>query len=309
MNLKKNDIDFWDTKASVVQFLDIHADVQLAVKREDLLHPFVSGNKFRKLKYNVEVAINQRKKTLVTFGGAFSNHIAAVAFVGQNIGLQTIGFIRGEELEEVSNPTLDFARQCGMKLYFISREFYQNKDFEFLEQHYQLNSSSLYWIPEGGTNSLAVKGCEEILNHETQLFDYVCSSVGTAGTVSGLINSAFSNQKVLGFPALKGSFLQKDIRKFAKNSQWELMEAYHFGGYGKINTNLVAFINDFFQTHQIPLDPIYTGKMFFGVMDLIKNGYFPKKSKILLIHTGGLQGIGGMNLYLKKKGMPLIVDI
>lgn len=306
MQTESNSFNFWDSSPSVIQYLDVHPNVQLAIKREDLLHSFVSGNKFRKLKYNIAEANLLKKSTLATFGGAFSNHIAAVAYVGWSLGFQTMGFIRGEELETVSNPTLDFARQKGMQLFFISREAYRIKDTSVLEKEHHLEKEDIYWIPEGGTNDLAVKGCEEILNEETRDFDFICTSVGTAGTMAGLINSHQKHQKVLGFPALKGGFLPKDICKFANHSNWELIENYHFGGYGKIDASLIAFINHFYQTYHVPLDPIYTGKMLFGVMDLIKNQYFPNNSKILIIHTGGLQGVKGMNDQLRKKNLPLI---
>lgn len=155
-------------------------------------------------------------------------------------------------------------------------------------------------IPEGGTNELAVKGCQEILTTEDSVFDYVCCAVGTGGTISGIINSALPNQKVLGFPALKGDFLQDEIRIFVKNENWDLITDYHFGGYGKVNEELIQFINQFYVENQIPLDPIYTGKMAFGILDLIEKNYFPAHSNILFIHTGGLQGIRGMNEKLKK---------
>jgi 1-aminocyclopropane-1-carboxylate deaminase len=163
-----------------------------------------------------------------------------------------------------------------------------------------------YSIPEGGTNELAVKGCEEILNETDKEFDYVCISVGTGGTISGLINSAFEGQKIIGFPALKGDFLQKDICKFAKKDNWILNLDYHFGGYGKVTDELIAFINRFNDKNKIPLDPIYTGKMVFGVLDLINQGCFHDNSKILMIHTGGLQGIKGMNFALVNKNKEII---
>ena len=167
-----------------------------------------------------------------------------------------------------------------------------------------------FLIPEGGTNALAIKGCQEILTDEDREFNYICCVVGTGGTISGIINSAFPHQKVLGFPALKGDFLQDEIRIFVQNKNWELITEYHFGGYGKINEDLIRFMNQFYNDTQIPLDPIYTGKMVFGVIDLIQKNYFPAQSNILLIHTGGLQGIQGMNVKLKNKQLPTIaIDV
>ena len=277
--------------------------ITVSIKREDLIHPIVSGNKFRKLKYNLIQAKAENQTTLLTFGGAFSNHIAAVAFAGKEQNFKTIGIIRGEELKNkiFENPTLQFAQDCGMHLEFVTREAYRQKtELGFLE-NLRTKFGAFYLIPEGGTNKLAIKGCEEILSDEDASFDYICCSIGTGGTITGLINSLFPHQKVLGFPALKGEFLEDEIRIFARNKNWEVITDYHFGGYGKVTPELIAFMNQFHKESQIPLDPIYTAKMVFGVMDLIEKNYFPKKSKILLIHTGGIQGIQGMNLKLKAK--------
>ena len=283
-------------------------DISLTIKREDLNHPFISGNKLRKLKYNLLQAKAEKKTTLLTFGGAFSNHIAAVAYAGKEQGFKTIGIIRGDELFDKieENPTLKFAQENGMEFEFVSREDYRNKsEISFIEKLKE-KFGDFYLVPEGGTNELAIKGCEEILTTEDSVFNYVCCAVGTGGTISGLINSASLNQKILGFPALKGDFLNDEIRIFAKKNNWELISDYHFGGYGKINLELIEFINAFFEENKVPLDPIYTGKMVFGVIDLIRKDYFPAHSKILLIHTGGLQGIEGMNLKLKQKKLPIL---
>ena len=295
-------------KISTQEILLPNTTIKLFIRREDLIHPFVSGNKFRKLKYNLAKAKQEDQTTLLTFGGAFSNHIAAVAFAAQENGFQSVGFIRGEELvgKVSENPTLRFASQCGMQLEFISREEYRCKDSKLFTDALQQRFGSFFLLPEGGTNDLAVKGCEEILTGYDSEYNFVCTAVGTGGTLSGIINSALPHQKVLGFPALKGDFLQKDIRKFVKNNNWELINDYHFGGYGKVSAELIQFINDFYTHHKIPLDPIYTGKMVFGVIDLITKNYFPEHSKVLLIHTGGLQGIHGMNAKLKKKNEPII---
>ncbi|MBK0369955.1 1-aminocyclopropane-1-carboxylate deaminase/D-cysteine desulfhydrase [Flavobacterium agrisoli] len=283
--------------------------ISLEIKREDLLHPFVSGNKFRKLKYNLIEAKKQNKDTLLTFGGAFSNHIAAVAYAGKEGGFKTIGIIRGQELvSKISeNPTLQFAQECGMRLHFVSREVYRDKTNPDFLNRISAQFGTFYMIPEGGTNALAVKGCEEILTPEDTEFDFVCCAVGTGGTISGIINSALPHQQVLGFPALKGDFLQDEICIFAKKEGWKLINEYHFEGYGKVNIELIQFINAFFQQTQISLDPIYTGKMVFGVIDLIHNGFFKANSKILLVHTGGLQGIQGMNQKLKNKKSPILL--
>ncbi len=282
--------------------------IELYIKREDKIHSYVSGNKFRKLKYNLIEAENLELKTLLTFGGAYSNHISAVASVGKLFGFKTIGIIRGEELAAKiqDNPTLRFAQSCGMQFKFVTRSDFRGKNSKEFIQKLKEEFNEFYLIPEGGNNTLAIKGCEEILTETDRNFDYVCCAVGTGGTISGLINSSNSNQKFLGFPALKGLFLTKDISKFVNRKNWELISKYHFGGYAKINNELIAFINQFNKKHQIPLDPVYTGKMMFGIMDMISKNKFPKGSKILAIHTGGLQGIEGMNMRLKEKNLPLI---
>lgn len=280
-----------------------NSSVRLFVRREDLIHPFVSGNKFRKLRYNLIEAKQQKYSKLLTFGGAYSNHIAAVAYAGKLNGFETIGVIRGDELEAnwANNPTLQFANLCGMQFEFVSREAYRNKTDDLFLEGLKLKFDDFYSIPEGGTNDLAVKGCKEILTELDNEFEYVCVSVGTGGTISGIINGSFDGQKIIGFPALKGDFLIKDICNFAKKDNWSLNLDYHFGGYGKVTPELILFINSFFEENNIPLDPIYTGKMVYGVMDLIEKDFFEKGSKILLIHTGGLQGIEGMNKELERK--------
>ena len=285
-----------------------NTSVELHIRREDLIHPFVSGNKFRKLKYNLIEAKKQHFESILTFGGAYSNHIAATAFAAQENGLRSVGIIRGDELVDKmdDNPTLAFAKSCGMVFKFISREAYRNKDeVDFLEELAN-EFGKFYLLPEGGTNDLAVRGCEEILTPKDAVYDVICTCVGTGGTIAGIINSSFSHQKILGFPALKGGFLQKDIRKFAINENWSLIDDYHFGGYGKVSPELIAFMNWFSNEYKILLDPIYTSKMVFGVLDMIKNNYFPDNSKILIIHSGGLQGIEGMNKKLKLKNATTI---
>ncbi len=291
------------------QQLDIgYSAVSLFIKREDLLHPLIPGNKLRKLKYNLEHAREQGKNTLLTFGGAFSNHIAAVAAAGKEYGFRTIGVIRGEELagRETINPTLDFARQCGMQLEFINRENYRAKNLSALRTLDAAGLAQCYILPEGGTNELAVRGCEEVLTEGDKGFDYICCAVGTGGTIAGLVNSADASQKVLGFPALRGTRIGQEVQQYTSGSNWSLIHEYHFGGYAKVTAELVHFINDFRRIHSVALDPVYTAKMAFGVIDMIHRGKFAPGTKILMIHTGGLQGIAGMNKRLKNKHLPLI---
>lgn len=284
-------------------------NIELYIKREDLLHPLISGNKFRKLKYNIEVAKKLNKEVLITFGGAYSNHILATAAAGNEYNFKTIGVIRGEEIacKIDENPTLIKAKSLGMKFLFLDRIEYSKKEASVVFQKELSKISDTYYVlPEGGTNSLAIKGCEEILSQEDFDFSHICCSVGTGGTISGIINSSQSHQKILGFSALKGTFLKEDICNFVTKENWDLITDYHFGGYAKTTSELISFLNHFYNQTKIPLDPIYTGKMTFGVQDLIKKDFFPKNSKILLIHTGGLQGIYGMNKYLQLKNMELI---
>jgi 1-aminocyclopropane-1-carboxylate deaminase len=288
------------------------AGVSLWMKREDELHPHISGNKFRKLKYNLEEAADREYHTLLTFGGAYSNHISALAYAARVNGLNSIGIIRGDELATrpdlvTENPTLAFALSQGMQLEFVSRDIYKSRHEEEFVDLLRQRLGDFYLVPEGGTNDLAIRGCEEILQADDQDFDYICVSVGTGGTLAGLINSARPGQEVLGFSSLKGDFLDKEIGKIAIcKDNWRLVNDYHFGGYAKINEKLISFINQYYRSTTIPLDPVYTGKMMYGLVDMIRNNRFEKNSRILAIHTGGLQGIEGMNQKLKKKKLPLI---
>jgi len=277
--------------------------IQLYIKREDLLHPLLSGNKWRKLKYNLAAAKESGKTTLLTFGGAYSNHISAVAAAGKAYGFHTIGVIRGDELATHyrANPTLAMASESGMEFHFVSREAYRDKSSSAFIADLKTKFGDFYMLPEGGTNALAIKGCEEILTEEDNQFTHVCCAVGTGGTLSGIINSSLENQKIIGISALKDDFLSDVICKFVTKTNWEINATYHFGGYGKVTDELVLFLNSFYRQTKIPLDPIYTGKMVFGVLDLIDKNYFPEKAKILLIHTGGLQGIKGINKKLSSK--------
>ena len=255
----------------------------------------------RKMKYNLIEARKKGYDTLLTFGGAYSNHIYAVAAVGEIFNFKTIGVIRGEPYEKL-NPTLAFAKSKGMHLHYLSRMAYQQKysteNMKNLEQMY----GSFYMLPEGGTNNLAVKGCTEIIDETDRSFDYVASSCGTGGTLAGIIVGLKGESKVLGFSALKGgSFFLDDINNHIYNynkkiySNWHIETEFHFGGYARHTNELIKFINTFNCDHNIPLDPIYTGKMIFGLLEKINNGYFKPNTSILAIHTGGLQGIDGFN--------------
>jgi 1-aminocyclopropane-1-carboxylate deaminase len=293
---------------------DIHLPVlkdhgiSLSLRREDKIHPLLSGNKFRKLKYNVEEALKQKHHTLLTFGGAYSNHIPATAYAAELNGLRSIGIIRGEELAEGwrENPTLTVASEMGMQFEFISRTAYRGRsDNSFLEDLGR-RFGKVYIIPEGGTNELGVSGCEEILQPGDERFHIICCAVGTGGTLAGLSRAASEQQAILGFPALKGNFLEKDIRQFTNKDNWTLIPQFHFGGYGRVSAELIDFINSFRSGTGIPLDPVYTGKMMYGLLRMVEDDAFDRGTRILAVHTGGLQGIKGMNGILKKKNLPLL---
>ena len=269
-------------------------EVRLFIKRIDKIHPFVSGNKWFKLKYNLLEAQKQGLNTLLTFGGAYSNHIAATAFAAQEKGLKSIGIIRGEQHLPL-NPTLRFAIESGMKLHYVSRSYYREKTIpDFLEK-LKVQFGDFYLIPEGGTNELAIQGAAEILDsNDTQ--DYICCAVGTGGTITGIIDASNDKQTVIGFPAIKGfEQLEKDIDNRTNATNYKFINDYVGNGYAKINKDLVNFINEFNTTHNVPLDAIYNGKMMLGILDLVAKDYFPKGSSILAIHTGGLQGNKGMS--------------
>ena len=290
------------------QVLNQQISKQLVLKREDLLGDGISGNKFRKLKYNILEAQKLGFSKIVTFGGAYSNHIMAASYIKKSYNIDVVGVIRGEELSDKinDNPTLKKAQENGMQFHFVSRETYRNKEnLDFIDD-LKVLYGDFYLLPEGGTNDLAIKGCEEILTEEDSQYDYICCAVGTGGTLAGLINASQSHQQVLGFSALKGDFLKDDVSKLVTKDNWSVQTDYHFGGYAKVTKELIEFMNVFKTETNILLDPIYNAKMIFGIYDLMKSGYFSKNTSILAVHTGGLQAISGMNKLLEKKGLPLI---
>lgn len=264
------------------------AGLRLLIKREDLNHPLVSGNKWWKLKYNLIEAVQKDFKTVLTYGGAYSNHIFATAAAAFELGLKSIGIIRGEEVLPL-NPTLAFARKHGMELHFISREAYRTKSKDQLEKF-----DGCYVIPEGGSNSLAVKGVREFASALDVSYDYLCCAVGTGGTLSGLIEGVPGKKEIIGFPVLKGGeFLVDEIKNLSEKSRhvtnWQLVCDYHFGGYGKSTPQLMEFIEHFETAHNIPLEFVYTGKLMAGIYNLVSSGFFRRGTTILAIHTGGLQ--------------------
>lgn len=267
------------------------AGVRVLVKREDLNHPLVSGNKWWKLKYNLLEARRQGKQTLLTFGGAFSNHLYATAAAAHELGFHSIGVVRGEPAHQLS-PTLAFAKQQGMTLHFVSREDYRTKHEAGLIKHLHDQFGDFYLVAEGGTNEFAIQGVEEFARSLTETrFDFLTCAIGTGGTLAGLING-LPDKHILGFAALKGNFLEGEVRKWttAASTSWSIVNDYHVGGYAKYTLELLAFIQQVEREHSLPLEHVYTAKMFYGLFDLVGKGFFPRGSTVLALHTGGLQG-------------------
>lgn len=291
-----------------IQKIPLEKNIELFIKREDLIHPEISGNKYWKLFYNINNYLETLPKNplIITFGGAYSNHISAVSAVGNIFGIKTLGVIRGEELQHKwrDNPTLLFAKRNGMSLKFVTREEYRHKEklSEFLQQEFP----EALIVPEGGTNKSAVQGVKMMLNDETKDFDYLCIAVGTGGTLAGISEFCEDNQKVIGCKVVDDSSLENKISQLTSKRNFHLTDAA-YGGYGKINDENIRFINDFKVRFGLPLDPVYTGKMMQKIFEMIDADYFPGGSKILCFHTGGLQGIEGANLLLEKQNRNLII--
>ncbi|MGB3183848.1 MAG: pyridoxal-phosphate dependent enzyme [Cyclobacteriaceae bacterium] len=275
----------------------------LYISREDLNHPVMQGNKYHKLKLNLAAAREEGHNTLLTFGGAFSNHIYATAMAGRHYGFKTIGVIRGEAHNPL-NATLQAASDAGMILYYIDREAYRHKYSQDMVVRLQDEFGPFYLLPEGGTNTLAVEGSRDMVRSLPLHFDIITISAGTggsaAGVISGLRPPPGQHTHVIVFSSLKGDFLKDEIDRLLDaaevdaNVSWELDTNYHFGGYAKVKPELAAYIKEFRLAHDIPLEPVYTGKMFFGLTDMIGKGRFTRGQRLLAIHTGGLQGLRGM---------------
>ncbi len=269
--------------------------VSVSVLRLDQIHPSISGNKWYKLKYNVEEFFRLKKKYFVTFGGAYSNHIVATAAAGKEFGMQTIGIIRGDELHGNSNDVLKFAGSCGMKLLFISREEYKKmrKDKTRIETFLSVlntKSSELFVLPEGGSSLPALKGCAEIAGSILEDFDSIICACGTGTTLAGISSALNKNQKAIGISVLKDAdFLDKNIVDWNEGrNNFHIVHDYHFGGYAKSNRELVSFCDTFYSSHQIKIEPVYTGKLFFGLYNLISTGFFAEGTRIVAVHTGGV---------------------
>jgi 1-aminocyclopropane-1-carboxylate deaminase len=266
--------------------------ISLYIKRDDLIHQYVSGNKWRKLKYNIFSLLEQNKQILLTVGGAFSNHIMACAAASHFYNIKSIGIIRGEELNENSNANLKYAAAQGMRLIFIDRNTYSTRyDDDFLINicnKYNLKFDDIYFVPEGGANDLALKGCEEIIEEIDLDFDYICTACGTGTTLFGLSNKLQSQQTAIGIDILKHNISLEDKISTLNLNNIQILHEYHFGGYSKKNETLVNFIQKFYMQTNIKLDYVYTGKMMFAIFDLLKKDYFKPNSRIITLHTGGI---------------------
>ena len=268
----------------------------ISVLREDLVHPYISGNKSRKLKYNLIDFKNSDKKVLLTFGGAFSNHLVATAACANENHFEAIGIVRGEDVE---NDYLKFIRKSGMKLYFISRSDYKNKGSEaflskitdeMIEKKWISKKDDLFILPEGGSNPAAVRGAGDIMAEIPEDCDFVACACGTGATIAGISQKLLTHQKVIGISVLKvNGYFEREIQRLGGLlNKIIIREEYHFGGYAKKNNTLLDFCHDFTTKTKIPLEPVYTGKLFFAVNELIKKNYFNKGTKVTLIHTGGI---------------------
>jgi 1-aminocyclopropane-1-carboxylate deaminase len=271
--------------------------VELWIKRDDLLHPVISGNKWRKLKYVLDAAMSSGMHTIVSMGGAYSNHLHALAYACHVVGLKTIGIIRCEQPRQL-NPTLLDMQQWGMTLKFVSRSDY--KDFRQFKNWHDVPglTSGQFWLPEGGSTALALKGVVELVHEIDILYDVLCLPCGTGTTLAGIISATSEKISVLGFSALKNAdFLSADVESLVDSpvSDWQLIPDYHFGGFAKTTAELTAFIKNFEKMTAIPIEPVYTGKMMFGLYDLIKKRYFNPGQRIIALHTGGLQGKRGFS--------------
>ena len=265
--------------------------VEVWLKRDDQTHPYVSGNKFRKLKYNLIAAKKAEKTKLLSFGGAYSNHIYALAAAAKLFGFNAEVIIRGHELNETSSPTLSYASKQGMKMHFVSRSDYRNK--EALKEKFM--SASHFYIPEGGSNHEALRGCSEMLDEVLAEIKptHFCLSAGTGGTAAGVLSNSRFEGEIYCFPALKnGGFIKEEVSELLQKAptNLELFTDYHFGGYGKTKPELFEFIKNIEHNFDVKLEQVYTGKLLYGVFDLIQKGHFSSGSKIVIYHSGGLQG-------------------
>jgi len=269
--------------------------IKVTLKRDDLIHPFISGNKWRKLKYNLEAAQQSQKSHLVTFGGAWSNHLLATACAGATFKFKTTAFVRGDE--GVSNPVLAMCRLFGMRLIYVDRVSYRDK--RSLYQHYFGQDTSSFYIDEGGYGTLGAKGCTELIDELQHEYQHIFTACGTGTTLAGIANAIEKRDlftKVHGVPVLKnGGFINDEVQLLYPELPHPTLHLdYHFGGYAKSTPELLHFIQHFIANTGIMIEPTYTGKLLFALDDLIKKDYFTPADQVLVIHTGGLTGLLGV---------------
>ena len=286
-------IDFQSITIDKVHYSDEDIyDVSFSVLRLDKIHPIISGNKWFKLQYYLEESILQNKQTILTFGGAYSNHIIATAAVAKQHALKSIGIIRGEEPKTLSHTLLE-AKDLGMHLYFISREDYSMKK---LPAELKEVKDQFYIIDEGGYGKNGMKGASSIFNlFPSEKYAHLCCAVGTGTMTAGLIAKSSEHQNITGVSVLKNNrSIESEIKLLLvdemQETKWTIIHDYSFGGYAKYNQQLLDFMNEFYRQTNIPTDFVYTGKLFFTIIDLYKKGYFNKQEELLVIHSGGLQG-------------------
>ena len=279
--------------------------IQLFIKRDELIHPVIQGNKWRKLKYNLVAARNSQNNTLLSFGGAYSNHLHALAAAGKLFNFKTIGIIRGEQ-HTPANPCIQDIVEWGMQLKYITRAEYKNKTHTDFIAKLHKQFGDFYLIPEGGNNAAGIKGCAELLNELEENYDFICTEVGSGTLLSSLIlNNKNPQTRFIGFAVMKNPQLESEIKtnlihQVNTTTHWEINHQYHFGGFAKTTDELNQFIISFKQDYDIQLEPLYSGKMLYGILDLVKQDYFKKGSRILAIHGGGLQGLRGYNTLLEQ---------
>ena len=270
------------------------SNMEASILRLDKLHPIVSGNKWFKLRYYIEEAMNQSCTTIASFGGPYSNHLVALAYVAKENNVKSIGYVRATK-EDAITPSLQEALAYGMKLEFIGRTNFQEIKNDLLKtnQHKSIDNNSIYFIDEGGYGEVGAKGAATILNEHCKHYTTIIAAVGTGTMLAGLINAAEAHQDIIGIPVLKNeNTIEDEIKALLINkaASFSLLHNFHQGGYAKTNPALIAFMNQLWETEKIPTDIVYTGKLLLAVDSLLKENYFKEGSKILVIHSGGLQG-------------------
>jgi 1-aminocyclopropane-1-carboxylate deaminase len=266
--------------------------VEVWLKRDDLIHPDLPGNKWRKLKYNLAEAKRTGQHTLLTFGGAYSNHLRATAAAGHYFGFSTIGIVRGEEHLPL-NSSLSLAARHGMRLAYLGRGDYRRKTDPEVIAALRREFGEFYLLPEGGSNELAVRGCAELPAELELDFDVICCACGTGATLAGLAGGLRHGQRAIGFSVLRGAgFLERDVADLQlaafgrRTDNWRIEHGFHFGGYARRNAELDAFVADFADRHGIGLDWVYVAKMLFGVFALIRRGAFSPGTRVVAVISG-----------------------